>query len=65
MNLVLSAVSLTFAVERVRSFAQLMCNLHAASISSKASHALRLHCSHSQKIFHIAHVRRQLCELRM
>ena len=46
-------------------FAQLLCNLHAAGVSSKTSHALRLHSSHAQEVLHITHVRRQLRELRM
>jgi hypothetical protein len=49
----------------VRIFAQLLCNLHSAGISTKASHALCLHCSHPQEVLHVTHIRRQLCELCM
>lgn len=65
MNLDLNAVSLTLISEHLCAFAQPVCDLHAAGIPSKTSHAFRLHCSHAQKILHITHIRRQLRKLGM
>ena len=62
MNLSLISVSLTLVYHVSQ---RLGYDLHATSVSSKASHTLRLNRSHAQKVLHIAHVRCQLSKLRM